>query len=201
MTKTMPPRADLFDGATWTIQVSADPTGKADHIVRAGGRPCNMCGQPRGFPRLALKPNSRDFERQLARAYAAALPVLGDAMVAVHTCSYKRRPKSLITRTRPTSPIPCPVKPDASNVQKSVEDALMRCRVCMGSKKSCKGRGHTYTPTLTDDSSIVDERCQTFYTAVLDVGAKLARPARVVVTVTVVAPPTSPEGRGQQTLL
>lgn len=202
-TGTMRPPADIAEaGATWVFQVATDPVGKADHIVRAGGRACHVCGQPRGFPRLALKAHSKAFERSVARLIASTLPVLGDAMLAVDVCSYKQRPKELITRNRPKGPIPCPKKPDASNVLKSVEDALMRCRVCGGSKKGCKGVGHDYAPTLIDDATIVDTRCRTFYTAVLDVAAKLARPARIVVTVTVLEPPTAEaETVVQQSLL
>ena len=192
-----PPADDVKAGATWIFQVAAEPVGKADHIVRTGGRPCNSCGQPKGHPRLALKKKSAAFERQVGRVAAGTLPPLGKAAISLDVQCYKPRPKTLITSTQPRGPIPCPVKPDGTNVFKSVEDSLMRCRVCTGSKRTCREVGHVYSPTLIDDATVVDGRCRTYYTAIIDVAAKLAQPARIVVTVTVIDARTKADKPGR----
>jgi hypothetical protein len=189
--KHPPPAEAVVEGATWTFQVASEPVGKASHIIRPGGAPCRLCGQSKAFPSIGLKDKSRAFELEIGRLAKGCLPVLGASMIAIDVESYKKRPKHLITRTRPRGPIPCPVKPDGSNILKSCEDALMRCRHCGKAGSKCKQRHHTYTPTLNDDATIVDTRCRTFYTSVLDLKAKISRPGRIVITISVVVAPVA----------
>jgi Holliday junction resolvase RusA-like endonuclease len=158
-----------------------EPRGKAYLAIK-----------PRGskFAKLALSEVCDDFEKDVCRIASQVLPAfpLG-TMLGIRVESVKKRPKSLFGKD--PARIPCPVKPDAANVTKCCEDALMRCRLCNKRKAQCrKIAGHMFSPTLVDDSWIVDDGCRTWYSAVQKLGkAKKtwrAKPSRVEVLVWVV---------------
>lgn len=147
----MPPRD------RWEFIVEAEPRGKRYEIITPRGS---------GFAHMKLKKKPTEFEQEVCRIASQVLPVFPDGtMLGIRVVSVKKRPDDQVGR--PPERIPCPVRPDAANVLKCVEDALMRCRLCYGSKKACnRQRGHRYSPTLVDDSHIVDTGCKTVFSSV-----------------------------------
>lgn len=171
------------DSEQWRFVVATEPRGKA-----------YIATNPRGskFAKISLSPVSDEFEREVCRIASKVLPAFpADTMLGIRVESVKKRPKSRIGDQ--ASRIPCPVKPDAANVLKCVEDALMRCRQCCLRKSQCgkrHGAGHGFRPTLVDDAWIVDDGCRTLYSAVDRRGPKKkdwrAKPACVEVLIWVV---------------
>lgn len=163
---------------TWRFTVEAEPRGKA-YVAIA----------PRGsrFAQVGLTHKCEAFEREVARVAALVLPQLEpDAMLGISVVAVKQRPKRLLGED--PARIPCPVKPDATNVLKCVEDSLMRCRECQLRKRECTKKGkHTFTPTLVDDARVIESRSRTYYSSVDRRGPKrsswVARPSRVEVHV------------------
>lgn len=183
----------MDDRQQWRFVVHVEPRGKAYMVLPPRGHRCKVCGQTKGFAQLGLSKTCETFEVEVCRIASQVLPVFGtDTMLGIRVDSIKKRPRTRIGEG--DSRLPCPVKPDASNVLKCVEDSLMRCRQCGLRKSQCgkrHGAGHRFQPTLPDDSAIVDNGCRTFYSAVDRRGPKkkdwIAKPSRIEVLVWVVA--------------
>ena len=142
----------------WRFEIRTEPRGKSYIAI-----------VPRGskYAQLGLGHKCEEFEREVARIVAMVLPVFPkDTMLGIHVVSVKKRPKDRIAEN--PARIPCPVKPDATNILKCVEDSLMRCRECTKRKRDCqKDGGHRFAPTLIDDARTVDVGCKTVYSAVI----------------------------------
>ena len=139
---------------------------------------------------MKLREKPTEFEQEVCRIASKVLPVFPEGtMLGIRVVSVKKRPDDQVGR--PPERLPCTTRPDAANVLKCVEDALMRCRFCYGTKKACSRQaGHRFSPTLVDDSHIVDNGCKTVVSSVLRKGKFkkywLIMPSRVEVLVWVV---------------
>ena len=101
---------------------------------------------------VTIHPNPKDTVNWRSDVKAAALAVfdgsggLLEGPLRMDVDIYVRRPKKLIWKKRPMPPVFCDVKPDRSNVLKSLEDAL---------------EGVIYI----NDSQLADGRARKFYCA------------------------------------
>jgi len=167
MTKAKPPTPG------WSFDVMVKPHGKHYEAILLPNSK---------YASLGLSSKSDAFEKEVARVMRLALPRFGDDdMIGIRVRSIIKRPKYLL-KAHPGR-LHCPVRPDAANVLKCVEDAMMRCRTCQRTKGHCASKAkapHDFRPTIRDDATIVDDGCKTLYSAVV---AGKARGPRVEVDV------------------
>lgn len=170
----------------WAIEIEIKPVGKKYNIITRDSP----------FGTLVLHPRSRVFEEAVTERIRQVVPVLGQALIGLKVTMIKKRPKTLHSLF--PGRIYCPVTPDATNLQKSVEDALMRCRHCLKQKPTakggCKGDGHSFAPTIEDDRRVCMVSTTKYYSALATLGSRKkdirSKPDRIIVEVRTLQQPT-----------
>lgn len=135
--------------SSWSLLLPVKPTGKGSVRARAipkkGSVPCRSCKRRETFVTTYPDPKSDKWEEAAAALFAGAWkddPL--DEPCSLLVVSVFPRPKSKTRKTKPNPRYLHTVKPDASNVLKAVEDALVKGGV------------------LKDDSRLFDSRSVKF---------------------------------------
>ena len=139
-----------------TLIIEGAPRTKGREIVRVGKR-------------STLKANKATVEYEQRVALAARTwvdreaPVVapwecfgpfGEEPLRLTLTFVKNRPGRLIGRKKSKARLPAPVRPDADNVAKVVQDGLQRCTACLERQSKCSCPGGV-RPAIADDAHVV----------------------------------------------